>query len=241
MIERSRTLFVGFIAFVLVLITFSSFQKNKQTEENLQLALEEIKTLTSKESVIEDIFEGIGSGELPDLGLDVDYEDWDDSDWSEEYQNRLETREEQCSIAKNDGTYGFDLEKMILNGMNENELRLVVDEKHKILYCELPKVGCTNWKRTMLQLIHPDKYGSMKVENIKSPHGKKGDNGYKYLSEWPPEEQIKMIKSYYKFMFVRHPLERLLSAYRDKVRDEHRPEHRTCSQTDGSQTWIRHK
>jgi len=32
MIERSRTLFVGFIAFVLVLITFSSFQKNKQTE-----------------------------------------------------------------------------------------------------------------------------------------------------------------------------------------------------------------
>ena len=32
MIERSRTLFVGFIAFVLVLVTFSSFHKNKQTE-----------------------------------------------------------------------------------------------------------------------------------------------------------------------------------------------------------------
>ena len=83
------------------------------------------------------------------------------------------------------------------------------------------------------QLIHPDKYGSMKVEDIKSPHGKKGDGGYKYLSEWPPEEQIEMIKSYYKFMFVRHPLERLLSAYRDKVRGGHRHEHRTCSPTDG--------
>ena len=70
----------------------------------------------------------------------------------------------------------------------------------------------------LCKLIHPDKYGSMKVEDIKSPHGKKGDGGYKYLSEWPPEEQIQMIKSYYKFMFVRHPLERLLSAYRDKVR-----------------------
>lgn len=178
----------------------------------------------------------------------------------------MDTREEQCSIAKNDGTYGFDLEQMILDGMNENELRLVVDEKHKILYCELPKVGCTNWKRTMLQvrkykyatifacygwepwndgdnshlyfnflckLILPDKYGSMKVEDIKSPHGKKGDGGYKYLSEWPPEEQIEIIKSYYKFMFVRHPLERLLSAYRDKVRGQHSREHRTCSPTDG--------
>ena len=32
MIERSRTLFVGFIAFILLLVIFSSFQKNKQTE-----------------------------------------------------------------------------------------------------------------------------------------------------------------------------------------------------------------
>ena len=77
----------------------------------------------------------------------------------------------------------------------------------------------------------------MKVENIKSPHGKKGDGGYKYLSEWPPEEQIEMIKSYYKFMFVRHPLERLLSAYRDKVRGEHRPEHRISNMF--ANRWIR--
>ena len=79
------------------------------------------------------------------------------------------------------------------------------------------KVGCTNWKRTMLQLIHPETYGKMKVENIKSPHGKKGDKGYRYLHTWEPEEQIKMLKTYYKFMFARHPFERLLSAYRDKV------------------------
>ena len=79
----------------------------------------------------------------------------------------------------------------------------------------------------------------MKVEDIKSPHGKKGDGGYKYLSEWPPEEQIEMIKSYYKFMFVRHPLERLLSAYRDKVRGEHR--HRTSWRTSKmfANRWIR--
>ena len=99
----------------------------------------------------------------------------------------------------------------------------------------------------LCKLIHPDKYGSMKVEDIKSPHGKKGDGGYKYLSEWPPEEQIQMIKTYYKFMFVRHPLERLLSAYRDKVREEliehHRSGDRTSVRTSNmfANRWIKHK
>ena len=87
----------------------------------------------------------------------------------------------------------------------------------------------------------------MKVEDIKSPHGKKGDGGYKYLSEWPAEEQIQMIKTYYKFMFVRHPLERLLSAYRDKVREEliehHRSGDRTSVRTSNmfANRWIKHK
>ena len=47
------------------------------------------------------------------------------------------------------------------------DVRFVVDERHKILYCELPKVGCTNWKRTMLQLIHPDTFGRLDFNHIK--------------------------------------------------------------------------
>lgn len=123
-----------------------------------------------------------------------------------------------CSTLIKDEKYTYDLfTKILSDEVTGNDLRLVVDEKHKILYCELPKVGCTNWKRTMLQLIHPDTYGKMDVEDIRSPHGKKGEHGYRYLSEWPPNEQVEMIKTYYKFMFARHPFERLLSAYRDKV------------------------
>ena len=52
------------------------------------------------------------------------------------------------------------------NGTNP-DIRFVVDEKHKILYCELPKVGCTNWKRTMLQLIQPDTFGRLPFDHIK--------------------------------------------------------------------------
>ena len=39
----------------------------------------------------------------------------------------------------------------------------------------------------------------------------------KFLYSYDPNEQIRRLKKDYKFMFVRHPFERLLSAYRDKV------------------------
>ena len=148
--------------------------------------------------------------------IDLNYED---IDFKEEYKERLENKERVCQIMEDEGLYNDTLlEEIDSETLAEHHLRLVVDEKHQILYCELPKVGCTNWKRTMLQLIHPDTYGKMKVEDIKSPHGKKGEDGYRYLSTYPKEQQIFMLQTFYKFMFVRHPLERLLSAYRDKVR-----------------------
>lgn len=53
--------------------------------------------------------------------------------------------------------------------------------------------------------------------NSKGPHGHYGEEGYKYITEWPIPERFKMAKDFYKFIFVRHPLERILSAYRDKV------------------------
>ena len=29
---------------------------------------------------------------------------------------------------------------------------MIVDEKNKLMYCELPKVGSSNWKRVMIKL-----------------------------------------------------------------------------------------
>ena len=61
-----------------------------------------------------------------------------------------------------------------------------VDENNKVLYCELPKVGCTNWKRTMLQLIQPKTFGKLAFDDIKGPHGHYGEEGYKYITENMP-------------------------------------------------------
>ncbi len=85
---------------------------------------------------------------------------------------------------------------------------LIVNDKHQLLYCYVPKVGCANWKRvfSMLYGDAPD------VEDIK----KVNHTSMKLLASYPPHEVQYRLRTYFKFMFVRHPLDRLLSAYRNK-------------------------
>ena len=89
--------------------------------------------------------------------------------------------------------------------------RILVDEKHQSLYCFIPKVGCTNWKTLLVQLIG-------KGSNTTRVH-KKNDiakAGLVRLSQYSEEDASHFLETYFKFMFVRDPFERLLSAYKDK-------------------------
>ena len=44
----------------------------------------------------------------------------------------------------------------------------------------------------------------------------------RYLSDYPWQERLEMLEKYYTFIIVRDPIERILSAYKDKAFDEFR-------------------
>ena len=93
---------------------------------------------------------------------------------------------------------------------------IYVNDKHKFLYCEVPKVACTNFKAIMVMLT--GQVNATGPEQLK-PHLVHGDYQKHYLrnlASYTPAEIEHRIENYYKFMFVREPLQRILSAYRNK-------------------------
>uniref|UniRef100_H2ZUM8 Carbohydrate sulfotransferase n=1 Tax=Latimeria chalumnae TaxID=7897 RepID=H2ZUM8_LATCH len=90
--------------------------------------------------------------------------------------------------------------------------KLFVEHTHKFIYCEVPKVGCSNWKRILLMLKM-----NITTEAVEFEHNVVHSSPLlKRLPAYPRKEQMAMLKNYTKIMFSRNPLERLVSAYRDK-------------------------
>ncbi|XP_075469520.1 carbohydrate sulfotransferase 14-like [Ascaphus truei] len=86
---------------------------------------------------------------------------------------------------------------------------ILVNDKYKFLYCYVPKIACSNWKRVLKVLD-----GSLESADVKTKMDHKSD--LVFLADLTAEEIRHRLKHYFKFMFVRDPMERLLSAYRNK-------------------------
>jgi hypothetical protein len=89
--------------------------------------------------------------------------------------------------------------------------RFIVIEKLKLVFCFIPKVSCTTWKRVLYSAENQGKQVDYQL------HRK---SLFSWLKDYNVAERKEILKSYYKAMFVREPFERLASAYRDKVKGE---------------------
>ena len=95
---------------------------------------------------------------------------------------------------------------------------ILVDEKNKLIYCMIPKVASTNWKRTLLRLREGNYDKNLSLFRGFNIHSKRDlrQIGFTFLDLYSYEERQTKLNEYFKFMFVRNPFDRLLSAYRDK-------------------------
>lgn len=89
--------------------------------------------------------------------------------------------------------------------------RVYVEERSRLLYCEVPKAGCSNWKRVLMVLSG----SAASTRDI--PHDAAHyENCLPRLSGYSRAGVTERLRSYTKALFVREPFERLVSAFRDK-------------------------
>ncbi|XP_035252203.1 carbohydrate sulfotransferase 8-like [Anguilla anguilla] len=89
--------------------------------------------------------------------------------------------------------------------------RIFVEDEYKLLYCEVPKAGCSNWKR-VLMVLGGVASSTREIKHDAVHYG----NHLKRLDGFDHRGIAQRLESYTKVLFVREPFQRLVSAFRDK-------------------------
>ncbi|KAM9223140.1 carbohydrate sulfotransferase 9 [Leptosomus discolor] len=89
--------------------------------------------------------------------------------------------------------------------------RIYVEDRHKVLYCEVPKAGCSNWKR-VLMVLNGLAASAHNISHDDVHYGKH----LRKLDSYDLKGIYTRLNTYTKAIFVRDPMERLVSAFRDK-------------------------
>ncbi|XP_069353775.1 carbohydrate sulfotransferase 13 [Eulemur rufifrons] len=95
----------------------------------------------------------------------------------------------------------------------EDLRHVLVDDAHGLLYCYVPKVACTSWKRALLALSGRAR-GDPRAIPAPEAHA---PGRLPSLADFGPAEVNRRLRAYLAFLFVREPFARLASAYRSKL------------------------
>ncbi|XP_059477563.1 carbohydrate sulfotransferase 11-like [Neocloeon triangulifer] len=119
--------------------------------------------------------------------------------------------------------------KLVFNGNYfKKHANFYVDREHNYTYCPVYKAGSTTWFHQMLIMSGKSEE---KIDRLKQPIGKVARA---YFQHSDASEVEDVLRKTVKLLIVRHPFERLLSAYRDKL------ENSTAGPEHGSFFYYRH-
>ncbi len=123
------------------------------------------------------------------------------------YTTRLKKIQQNCNELQLNNVDILKLPKFHLQN-------IIIDQKHKFFYCYTPKVACTTWKRMLMVIT-----GLWNNTNFETIPGRivHKPKYFKKFSTLTLNEKKEALNNFTKFMIVRDPFERLLSAYRDKL------------------------
>ncbi|KAM9472447.1 carbohydrate sulfotransferase 12-like [Salvelinus alpinus] len=102
---------------------------------------------------------------------------------------------------------------------------LIVDDRHGIIYCYVPKVACSNWKRIMIVLSESLLQEGVPYRDPLAVPQEMVHNSslhftfnkfWKRYGKFSRHLMKVKLQKYTKFLFVRDPFVRLISAYRNK-------------------------
>ena len=88
--------------------------------------------------------------------------------------------------------------------------QLIYNDRAKLIFCSVPKVASTNWKRIFHTL-------EGRFQNPTDQDGRLIHQGLPDITELSKQELQSRLKTHFSFLFTRHPFERVVSAYRDKL------------------------
>ena len=126
---------------------------------------------------------------------------------------RLATIHEKCDhlgLSRNISTY--DVADMILSRELTNSF---VGELHKVIYCPVYKSGTATMKSLLQETSGSNKSLWLRY-NPNKPSKQMRSAGITYLKDYDMDNMVHRLDTYYSFMVVRHPFDRLLSAYYEK-------------------------